>query len=69
MFLKEKELKLMGLYRNRSAHPTRFYVSGCPNTFSKISQQWLGYCPVVEPVSLPKIVRSSWAREETEVLE
>jgi glutamate racemase len=65
----EKELKLMGLYRNYTAQATRFYVSGCPKTFPKVSQQWLGYCPVVESVSLPKIMRSSWAREETEILE
>ena len=65
----EKELKLMGLYRNHPAQPTRFYVSGCPQTFPKVSQQWLGYCPIVESVSLSKMVRSSWTWEETEILE
>lgn len=46
------ELDLLGLrnlYANRTA---RFCVSGCPENFAKLSQQWLGYLPVTERVDL-----------------
>ena len=46
----EKELSLLGLRNARFALPTRFYVSGSPQQFASLSQQWLGYYPQVERV-------------------
>jgi glutamate racemase len=50
----EKELELMGLKnKNSQASPsTRFCVSGSPQQFAVLSQQWLGYLPQVEQVQL-----------------
>ena len=50
----EKELELLGL-SNLSRHSlgcTKFYASGCPESFAKASRQWLGYLPRVEKVQL-----------------
>lgn len=45
-----RELDLLGL-RNLSASRTaRFCVSGCPESFAQLSQQWLGYLPLTEQV-------------------
>ncbi len=67
----EKELKLMGLYNNKTTKPTCFCVSGSPQTFSRLSQQWLGYCPSVESVSLQSVSTIGYSRigEELEILE
>ncbi|HAC62063.1 MAG TPA: glutamate racemase [Cyanothece sp. UBA12306] len=66
----QKELELMGLRHNYAPLPTRFGVSGCPQTFMRISQQWLGYCPLTEKISLPKIVNSSpLIEEKLEIIE
>lgn len=46
-----KELELLGLKNTHPALPTRFAVSGCPQQFADISQQWLGFTPLVEEVS------------------
>jgi glutamate racemase len=51
----EKELELMGLKNMRSPLPTRFCVSGTPQSFANLSRQWLGYTPRVEKVYLPVI--------------
>lgn len=52
-----KELELMGLKSN-CALPTRFYVSGSPQQFAELSQQWLGYLPSVEQVPMPEALPS-----------
>jgi glutamate racemase len=65
----KKELELMGLSKLSPALPTRFAVSGCSDTFSRLSQQWLGYCPFVESVSLPVGFSSTLAKEQVEVFE
>ncbi|MEA5535916.1 glutamate racemase [Crocosphaera sp. XPORK-15E] len=65
----EKELKLMGLGQTQPALPTRFAVSGCPQTFSQLSQQWLGYRATVESVSLPTTVTAGVTWEEVEMVE
>lgn len=65
----KKELELMGLRHNEPPRPTRFAVSGCPQTFSQISQQWLGYYPLTEQVSLPMTINPSLVREGLEILE
>ncbi len=65
----KKELELMGLSKTSSALPTQFAVSGCPDTFSQLSRQWLGYYPSVESVSLPINLTSTLAWEQVEVLE
>ncbi|MGH2413169.1 MAG: glutamate racemase [Microcystaceae cyanobacterium] len=49
----EQELELMGLKQLQSPLPTRFCVSGCPEKFAQLSQQWLSYLPRVEKVYLP----------------
>ena len=36
--------------------PTRFGVSGCPEIFTQLSQQWLGFLPNVEKISLPSVI-------------
>ena len=46
----EKELSLLGLRNDLFSRPTRFYVSGKPQQFASLSQQWLGYYPQVERV-------------------
>lgn len=64
-----KELQLMGLGQTRPPLPTRFVVSGCPQSFSQLSRQWLGYSPPTESVDLPKTMAPSLTWEEVEVLE
>ena len=46
----EKELSLLGLRNDSFSQPTQFYVSGSPQQFASLSQQWLGYYPQVEQV-------------------
>lgn len=50
----EKELSLLGLRNNQLPFPTRFYVSGSPEQFANLSQQWLGYKPSVTQVPMKK---------------
>lgn len=47
-----QELDLLGLRSTRTALPTQFYVSGCPQTFARLSIQWLGCAPVVHAVNV-----------------
>ncbi len=63
-----QELKILRLRRSKAAieltastvqsssqktfQSTEFYVSGEPEHFSKVSEQWLGYRPVVKQVSV-----------------
>ncbi len=51
-----QELDLLGLRHTRSPKPTRFYVSGDPQPFRQISQQWLGCASIVEQIQLPEII-------------
>lgn len=51
----EKELSLLGLRNNLFSLPTRFYVSGSPQQFAGLSQQWLGYYPQVEQVKTQQL--------------
>lgn len=51
----EQELELMGLKNTDSPLPTRFCVSGCPDSFTYLSKQWLGYTPIVEKIFLPTL--------------
>ena len=48
----EKELEMMGLKNIFAPWRTRFFVTGCPGRFAKISRQWLGYTPLVEQICL-----------------
>lgn len=50
-----QELEMLGLRSTRTASPTQFYVSGCPETFSRLSIQWLGCAPVVQTVNVAQI--------------
>ena len=55
----ERELEMMGLKSTRLALPTRFCVSGSPETFAQLSRQWLGCTPVVEKVYLQPVSATS----------
>jgi glutamate racemase len=46
----EKELSLMGLRNKQYPLPTRFCVSGSPQQFANLSQQWLGHYAQVEKI-------------------
>ncbi|QUS59278.1 glutamate racemase [Synechocystis sp. PCC 7339] len=48
-----QELEVMGLRNSEMSIATRFTVSGCPQQFAELSQQWLGFTPMVEKISLP----------------
>ncbi|XHX80128.1 MAG: glutamate racemase [Stenomitos frigidus ULC029] len=43
-----QELDLLALKNLRLPAPTRFCVSGSPQTFSQLATPWLGYTPIVE---------------------
>lgn len=67
-----QELKILRLRRNRAsavpagskvrsaarqiAQSTEFYVSGDPDQFSQVSEQWLGYQPLVKQVPVSTLV-------------
>ncbi len=61
-----EELKLLGL-RNPHLYraTTRFCVSGCPQQFAQLSQQWLGYLPNVEQIVLPAVAQASLPLESS----
>ena len=46
----QKELSLLVLRNSGYALPTRFCVSGSPQQFASLSQQWLGHYPQVEKI-------------------
>jgi glutamate racemase len=50
-----QELDLLGLRNTQEAMPTAFFVSGNPAPFVTIAQQWLGFTPMVETVTLPQL--------------
>jgi glutamate racemase len=50
-----KELEVLGLSNNQMSVATHFTVSGCPQSFAALSQQWLGFCPKVEQIYLPTV--------------
>lgn len=52
-----QELDLLGLRHLRSPQPTRFCVSGCPETFNQLATHWLGYTPIAEHIQLPEVPR------------
>ncbi|MCW6039024.1 glutamate racemase [Spirulina subsalsa FACHB-351] len=54
----EQELELLGLKSEVPAAPTEFYVSGDPEQFAQLSQRWLGFCPVVQQVSVDQVAFS-----------
>ena len=52
----EKELSLLGLRNNRYSLPTRFCVTGSPQQFATLSQQWLGYYPRVQKIEVKHLL-------------
>ena len=48
----ETELSLLGLRNNQFSLPTSYYVSGNPQQFASLSQQWLGYYPQVTQLKM-----------------
>ncbi len=61
-----QELDLLGIKNQRHPLPTRFGVSGDPQPFISISSQWLGHTPIVERVTLPRLVYQSVRSGATE---
>lgn len=51
-----QELELMGLRNLKSPSPTQFYVSGDPQPFVEVAEQWLGSRPIVQQVTLSESV-------------
>lgn len=49
------ELDLLHLRNNFPPMPTRFVVSGCPQTFAKTSVNWLGCTPSVEVIDFTNL--------------
>ena len=62
----KKELSLLGLRNEQFPLPTRFCVSGSPEQFANISQQWLGYYPQVTKISMREISSSMMALNPVE---
>nr|WP_319421306.1 glutamate racemase [Pleurocapsa sp. FMAR1] len=62
----KKELSLLGLRNEQFPLPTRFCVSGSPEQFANISQQWLGYYPQVTKISMGEISSSMMALNPVE---
>ncbi len=50
-----KELNLLGINSNVPAVPTEFIVSGDPNQFAQLANQWLPSQPVVGQIALPVV--------------
>ena len=61
----EKELSLLGLRNNQFPLPTRFCVSGAPQQFADLSQQWLGYYPMVTQIEAEKLSSGIMALHNT----
>ena len=61
-----QELDLLGLRNTRTALPTQFYVSGCPQQFAQLSVQWLGCVPVVEQIDVAAIAQQARSLELAE---
>lgn len=57
----EKELSLLGLRNHQFAQPTRFFVSGSPQQFANLSQQWLGYHPSVTQINVQELSSAKMA--------
>jgi glutamate racemase len=59
----DQELELLGLKNTENPRPTRFAVSGDPDTFTRLSRQWLGYSPQVGKIYLPLPTTVAMTRE------
>lgn len=57
----DKELSLLGLRNQQFALPTRFCVTGSPQQFADLSQQWLGYYPLVQKIEVKHLVSEAMA--------
>ena len=62
----KKELSLLGLRNEQFPLPTRFCVSGSPEQFANLSQQWLGYYPQVTKISMGELSSSMMALNSVE---
>ncbi len=56
-----QELEILGLTCSEPAQPTEFFVSGDPDQFAQVSQQWLGYQPQVTqvPVAVLEMIHAA----------
>jgi glutamate racemase len=57
----DKELSLLGLRNHQFSLPTRFCVTGSPQQFANLSQQWLGYYPLVQKIEVKHLVSEAMA--------
>jgi glutamate racemase len=57
-----KELELLDLKNTSAGRPTQFFVSGCPQQFSRLAARWLGHPPQVNQVNFAAFVTTerSW---------
>lgn len=62
----DKELSLLGLRNHQFAMPTRFCVTGSSVQFAQLSQQWLGYYPLVQKVEFKQLISEAMAFNPTE---
>lgn len=51
----ERELEVLGLKRAGTPQGAQFCVSGRPQQFAVLAQQWLGFEPLVRAISLPQV--------------
>ncbi len=58
-----KELEMLGLRSTRTAMPTQFCVSGCPEAFAQLSVQWLGCLPIVEQIDVATLAKQLMSLE------
>jgi glutamate racemase len=62
-----QELDILGLRHQWHPQPTRFYVSGNPESFIQPGSQWLGFTPLAEQVVLPQRVYQTVGYEVGEI--
>ena len=53
-----QELEVLGMRNPEMSIATHFTVSGCATQFAQLSQQWLGFNPIVEQISLSPLPMS-----------
>ena len=62
----DKELSLLGLRNQQYSLPTRFCVTGSPQQFASLSQQWLGYYPRVQKIAVSQPIVEAMVLETTD---
>ncbi|MBD2100530.1 glutamate racemase [Leptolyngbya sp. FACHB-261] len=63
-----QELDLMNLRSSQPAGAPRFYVTGSPTQFARLSVQWLGYQPATERIVLPPVQSQAQSQVQSAVV-